>query len=194
MWPPGRAGLVRNSSPRPRAAALNSPLWSSGAQDEEGKRRRLSTDDLRGGAAPPPPGASDDGCCSSGTAAGQDRCAGAPSASTSSSGAGGGAAAHDPQPMTQAVESMLRQYLLRWGQRLVQLQPKVRSCPLRCLHGPSCSSTRPACACARPEGLADHFGTEQCPPASCSQSCIHSPPPRPVPSPPPPPAPPPRST
>ena len=30
-----------------------------------------------------------------------------------------------PQPLTRKVEEMLRAYLLRWGQRLVDLQPKV---------------------------------------------------------------------
>lgn len=30
-----------------------------------------------------------------------------------------------PQPLTRKVEETLRAYLLRWGQRLVDLQPKV---------------------------------------------------------------------
>lgn len=31
-----------------------------------------------------------------------------------------------PPPLTEAVEEMLQRYLLRWGKRLVELQPKVR--------------------------------------------------------------------
>jgi hypothetical protein len=92
---------------------MPSSITSSFHQDEAGRRRRAT------------PETAD--CLAAGdTGAGSDAASDA-STSGRSSAASSSAdlAAQDPQPLTQAVEDMLRAHLISWGQRLVQLQPKV---------------------------------------------------------------------
>lgn len=101
--------------PARNAPCTVAPMRS--AQDDEGKRRRLSTEDVRAASLPAGSGAAEAAPCPSTSAASAD----GSSASCATSMAG-----QQPQPLTRQVEEMLRAYLLRWGQRLVDLQPKVR--------------------------------------------------------------------
>ena len=86
-------------------------------QDDEGKRRRLASEASQtcGGTGGGGGGGGDDSRLSSSSSA----------SSASSSGTQLEAEHADPQPLTRAVEDMLRSYLAAWGQRLVALQPKV---------------------------------------------------------------------
>ena len=88
---------------------MPSPPTSAFDQDEAGQRRRGT------------PETAD--CQATGdTGAGSDASTSGRSSAASSSA---DLAAQDPQPLTRAVEDMLRGHLISWGQRLVQLQPKV---------------------------------------------------------------------
>ncbi len=127
-----RACAPHETAARGNAPCPVAPIRS--AQDDEGKRRRLSTEDVRAASLP-------------GAAA-----AAAPCPSTSGTSADGSSAScatsmagQQPQPLTRQVEEMLRAYLLRWGQRLVDLQPKVGGGASPAM-GVACM--QPACAVA----------------------------------------------
>lgn len=109
------AGLKLPSPVKRRPAAFPAPL--APLQEEEGKRLRLSADASEG-APTASAGTSGGGAA---TASGADCFARRDSCESSATTSG----SHEPPPLTEAVEGMLRKYLLRWGQRLVDLQPKV---------------------------------------------------------------------
>lgn len=101
------------------AAGKNAPCPTPptrSVQEDEGKRRRLSSDDVRAAGLPAGSGAVAAPCPSTS----------ATSADASSASCATSMNGQQPQPLTRQVEETLRAYLLRWGQRLVDLQPKVR--------------------------------------------------------------------
>ena len=102
--------------PLQRSIAQSADRASSTPQEDEGKRRRLSSEDVRAAALP----------AGSAGAAAACPAASADSADASSASCATSVAEPQPQPLSRAVEDTLRSYLLRWGQRLVDLQPKVR--------------------------------------------------------------------
>lgn len=133
-------------------------------QEDEGKRRRLSSEDVRAAALP----------ASSGGGAACPATSG-DSADASSASCATSVAAQQPQPLTRAVEDTLRSYLLRWGQRLVDLQPKVRRRVGAAVGGaPGVAVLQPACACCG-AGVRGHGWVEPRRALACQllQPCLH---------------------
>lgn len=115
----GRGGMAHGvpgggrpeTAPRPARllAPFILPNYRFDGQDDEVKRRRIT---------------SELGCSGGGA---DEAAADSPAGACSTSSSATNLSEADPQPLSRGVETTLRTYLASWAQRLVQLQPKVRT-------------------------------------------------------------------